>query len=60
MHPVFIIVSLIICGKLGGVLGILLAIPFAAITLVTLKRFKTFQFNDHEPDVLTPTKTSTY
>lgn len=60
MHPVFIIVSLIICGKLGGVLGILLAIPLAAITLVTLKRFKTFQFNDQEPDALAPTKASTY
>ena len=60
MHPVFIIVSLIICGKLGGVLGILLAIPLAAITLVTLKRFKTFQFNNPENNDLAPTKASIY
>jgi predicted PurR-regulated permease PerM len=60
MHPVFIIVSLIICGKLAGVLGILLAIPLAAITLVTLKRFKTFQFTPRENDTLAPTKTSIY
>ncbi len=59
MHPVFIIVSLIICGKLGGVLGILLAIPLAAITLVTLKRFKTFQF-DANAEALSPTKSSIY
>jgi predicted PurR-regulated permease PerM len=60
MHPVFVIVSLIICGKLGGILGILLAIPLAAITLVTLKRLKTFQFNAPKLDALSPTKSSIY
>jgi predicted PurR-regulated permease PerM len=60
MHPVFVIVSLIICGKLGGILGILLAIPLAAITLVTLKRLKTFQFNASKLDALSPTKSSIY
>ena len=60
MHPVFILVSLIICGKLGGILGILLAIPLAAMTLVTLKRFKTFQFDDEAPEALAPIKGSVY
>ncbi|XVJ50841.1 MAG: AI-2E family transporter [Vampirovibrio sp.] len=49
MHPIFILLSLLICGKLGGVLGILLAVPVAALTLVTLARLKTFQFEKKDP-----------
>jgi predicted PurR-regulated permease PerM len=60
MHPVFILVSLVICGKLGGVLGILLAIPVAAMMIVTLRRIKTFQFSTEDEDDLQPIKVASF
>lgn len=60
MHPVFILVSLVICGKLGGVLGVLLAIPVAAMMIVTLRRIKTFQFSTEDEDDLQPIKITSF
>lgn len=60
MHPVFILVSLVICGKLGGVLGVLLAIPVAAMMIVTLRRIKTFQFPTEDEDDLQPIKIASF
>ena len=60
MHPVFILVSLVICGKLGGVLGVLLAIPVAAMMIVTLRRIKTFQFPTEDEDDLHPIKVASF
>lgn len=39
LHPVFILLSLMIFGKLFGIIGILIAVPSAAIIKVFLKRW---------------------
>jgi|GEM_PF-4468045 len=43
LHPVVILLALIICGKLGGLIGVLLAVPVSALIVVTMRRLKSFQ-----------------
>jgi predicted PurR-regulated permease PerM len=42
LHPAIMLVTLILCAKLGGVLGILLAVPVSGLVVVTIKRLNTF------------------
>jgi len=39
LHPVFILLSLMIFGKLFGIIGILIAVPSAAVLKVLIKRW---------------------
>jgi predicted PurR-regulated permease PerM len=43
LHPVIVLLALIICGKLGGLIGVLLAVPVSALSVVTLRRLKSFR-----------------
>jgi putative permease len=44
LHPVFILLSLMIFGKLFGIIGILIAVPSAAVLKVLIKRWlQTYQ-----------------
>jgi len=39
MHPLIVILGILVGGKLGGIVGMLIAIPFLAISLVSLSLF---------------------
>jgi len=39
IHPVYIIMSLIIGGKVFGILGLVIAVPFAAVIKLCMKHF---------------------
>jgi predicted PurR-regulated permease PerM len=43
LHPVIVLVALVVCAKLGGIIGILLAVPLSGLLVVTVKRLKTFR-----------------
>jgi predicted PurR-regulated permease PerM len=43
LHPVIVLVALVVCAKLGGIIGILLAVPLSGLFVVTIKRLKTFR-----------------
>ncbi|MDA3962208.1 MAG: AI-2E family transporter [Planctomycetota bacterium] len=39
LHPVLLIVALLLCGKLLGILGLILAVPIAATARILLREF---------------------
>ena len=51
LHPVVVLLSLVICGKLGGLIGVLLAVPISALSVVTIRRLKSFRLSTEEEDI---------
>jgi predicted PurR-regulated permease PerM len=40
LHPVIVIVSLLVCAKVAGLVGVLFAIPFASMVNVLIRFFQ--------------------
>lgn len=57
LNPIFVILALLIGAKLGGIAGILLAVPLLAITLEFLATFYGFKFQLNLPPPVEPTRT---
>ncbi len=39
LHPVTLIVAMLLCGKLVGILGVILAVPIAASARILAREF---------------------
>lgn len=47
LNPIMVIFALMVFGKLFGLIGVLLALPLATITVVLLKYVKAYYLNSH-------------
>jgi predicted PurR-regulated permease PerM len=48
MHPLFVIFALLVGGELGGIIGLILAVPFFAV-LKVIYQHVTAYYNHHKP-----------
>lgn len=49
LHPVIMLLSILVCGKFGGVIGVMLAIPMAGMLVLLLQRKPVALSDSSEP-----------